>query len=231
LSKEQEDWAKQDEERSDDAGPLNEGDDEKKNERDDDDDDNDERILEYAIDSFLSGGYDRSISEDDAPAPHPALSPGQTTEAALRSLRDLDDPEQPSSRGAAVFQRFCLPLRRAERWGDSSAAAGRDPWKEVLRGALTPGMFARRLRASEEFSGLLDWTALDVTEGAYSPPQRDLVGIPSTAFVNVALYFGDGGAEPSLIQFTLRRRAGVWLIDTAARQSHNQLFLEGTGKS
>jgi hypothetical protein len=83
-------------------------------------------------------------------------------------------------------------------------------------------MLARRIRASE-FSGLLDWTSLDVTEGAYSV-QKDLVGLPSIAFVNAALYFSDG-VEPSLIQFTLRRVGGVWLIDTA-RQNPKDLFVE-----
>jgi hypothetical protein len=83
-------------------------------------------------------------------------------------------------------------------------------------------MLARRIRASE-FSGLLDWTSIDVTEGAYGL-KKDLVGLPSIAFVNVALYFGDG-IEPSLIQFTLRRVGGVWLIDTS-RHSQKDLFME-----
>ena len=176
-----------------------------------------EELLEYAIDSFLRGDYDRQFS-DDAPSPSPELSPGSAVEMALRALRDLDEPDM--SHGAAVFQRFCLPLRRGERWGDSSRA-GRDPWKEVLRGALTPSMLARRLRASE-FSSLLDWTKLDVTEGAYSM-ERDLVGVPSIAFVNVALHFGEG-IEPSLIQFTLKRMGGAWLIDTA-RRNQAELFV------
>jgi hypothetical protein len=177
-----------------------------------------EDLLGYAIDSFLRGDYNLQFA-DDAPAPHPGLSPGSTIETSLRSLRQLDSPGP--SHGAAVLMRFCVPLSRGERWGDSTRA-GRDPWKEILRGALTPSMLARRIRASE-FSGLLDWTNLDVTEGAYSL-EKDLVGLPSISFVNVALFFGDG-IEPSLIQFTLRRVGGVWLIDTA-RHSQKGLFMK-----
>jgi hypothetical protein len=177
-----------------------------------------EDLLGYAIDSFLRGDYNLQFA-DDAPAPHPGLSPGSSIETCLRSLRQLDSPGP--SHGAAVLMRFCVPLSRGERWGDSTRA-GRDPWKEILRGALTPSMLARRIRASE-FSGLLDWTSLDVTEGAYSL-EKDLVGLPSIAFVNVALFFGDG-IEPSLIQFTLRRVGGVWLIDTA-RHSQKGLFMK-----
>jgi hypothetical protein len=177
-----------------------------------------EDLLGYAIDSFLRGDYNLQFA-DDAPAPHPGLSPGLTTETSLRSLRQLDSPGP--SHGAAVLMRFCVPLSRGERWGDSTRA-GKDPWKEILRGALTPRMLARRIRASE-FSGLLDWTSLDVTEGAYSL-EKDLVGLPSISFVNVALFFGEG-IEPSLIQFTLRRMGGVWLIDTA-RHSRKGLFIK-----
>jgi hypothetical protein len=188
-----------------------------------------DEILGYAIDSFLRGDYNQPFA-DDAPSPHPGLSPGATVEAGLRSLRDLNSPYP--SHGAAVLMRFCLPLTRRERWGDSSRI-GRDPWKELLRGSLTPSMLARRLRASE-FSGLLDWVKLDVTEGAaYCYPSSSSAaaepgllvdGLASRAFVNAALHFGDG-IEPSLIQFTLRRvGGGVWLIDTA-RRSQRELFL------
>lgn len=83
-------------------------------------------------------------------------------------------------------------------------------------------MLARRIRASEIFSGLLDWSKLDVTEGAYAG-EKDLIGVPSVAFVNAALYFEDG-MEPTLIQFSLRRIGGVWLIDTA-RKSDKKLFM------
>jgi hypothetical protein len=176
-----------------------------------------EKLLGYAIDSFLRGVYDRQFA-DDAASPNPNYSPGVTVEKALRSLRKLDDPEP--SHGAAVFLRFCLPLGRGERWGDTSTV-GRDSWKEVLRGSLTPSMLARRIRASE-FSELLDWQRLDVTEGAYST--EELVGVPSIAFVNAALYFAADGIVPSLIQFTLRKHAGVWFIDTA-RLSQKELFM------
>jgi hypothetical protein len=230
-------------------------------------------ILEYSIDSFLRGEYDRPFAEDAA-APLPGLTPQETVETALESLRRLDDPEP--SHGAAVLLRFCAPLSRADRWGASSflpqqplnknkkrqspaggAAAQQQPprqsddwpvesssssrdddnndsgsrqlpinsysWKEVLRGALTPTMLARRIRASQDFSGLLDWTKLDLTEGAHSEDPDRIIGVPSNvAFVNATLYF-EKGDEPMLIQFTLRRMNGVWLIDSAQR-SDQQLF-------
>lgn len=175
-------------------------------------------FLEYSIDSFLRGEYNRPFA-DDAAAPLPGLTPGSTVEQALRSLRQLNDPEP--SHGAAVLLRFCAPLSRGERWG-ASPSSGRDQWKEILRGAITPTMLARRIRASEIFSGLLDWSKLDVTEGAYAG-EKDLIGVPSVAFVNAALYFEDG-MEPTLIQFSLRRIGGVWLIDTA-RKSDKKLFM------
>lgn len=184
-----------------------------------------ERSLDLAIDSFLRGEYDRPFAED-AMAPHPGLTPGAMVEAALRSLRKLDDPEP--SHGAAVFLRFCAPLSRGERWGGGTTM---DPWKNVLRGALTPTMLARRLRASD-FSVLLDWTKLDVTDG-YSL-KKDLIGLPTVAFVNAALYFGEpeptagfgtSGTSVVIVQFRLRRIGGVWLIESASR-SKRELFLE-----
>jgi hypothetical protein len=182
-----------------------------------------ERALDSAIDSFLRGEYDRPYAED-AMAPHPFLTPGTTVEAALRSLRKLDDPEP--SHGAAVFLRFCAPLSRGERWGGGTTM---DPWKNVLRGGLTPTMLARRLRASD-FSVLLDWNKLDVTDG-YSL-KKDLIGLPTVAFVNAALYFGEtepgvgiGGGSVVIVQFRLRRIGGVWLIESASR-SKRELFVE-----
>jgi hypothetical protein len=118
--------------------------------------------------------------------------------------------------------RYCLPLRRSERWGDASSI-GKDPWKEVLRGGLTASTLLRRLRASD-FAGLLDWGSLDVTEGAYTS-DRDLVGLPSVSYVNAALFFEDE-SEPFILQFKLRRGGGgAWMIDTV-RQSQNELFVE-----
>jgi hypothetical protein len=172
----------------------------------------DDALLGTTMDSFLRGDYDQAFAED-APAPHPGLSPRATIEAVLRSLRDLNDPSP--SHGAAVLQRFCAPLSRGERWG--SAQSG--PWKEVLRGAITPTMLARRIRASQ-FSVLLDWTKLDVTDG-YSMQKA---GVPTVAFVNAALFFRDG-VEPAIVQFTLQRWGGVWLIDTA-RMSEKELFMQ-----
>jgi len=179
-----------------------------------------DRMLDYAIDSFLRGDYAYQFSES-APSPDPSLSPGETVELALRALRNLDQPEP--AHGAAVLMRFCIPLSRAEKWSDRM---GGDPWKEVLRSSLTPEMFAKRIRSSP-FSALLDWSKLDVTEGtSYSSESSSvsMVGTPSLAFVNVALYFGNG-VEPALIQFTLRRaNGGAWMIDTA-RRSNKELFV------
>lgn len=181
---------------------------------DNDNDENDE--LESEIDAFLRGDYNHPFAPD-APAPHPGLSPRATIEAVLMALHHVNQPAP--SHGAAVLQRFCAPLSRAEKWGGAPVVAV-DAWKHVLRGALTPTMLARRLRASA-FSILLDWTSVDVTDG-YSMSEKDLIGVPSLAFVNAALFFGNG-VEPCLVQFTLRRFSGVWLIDTA-RLSNKELF-------
>jgi hypothetical protein len=181
---------------------------------------NNDELLEYSIDSFLRGDYDRPFA-DDAVAPLPNLSPGDTVEAALRSLRNVDDPEP--AHGAAVLLRFCVPLSRAERWGGSSTS-GKDLWKELLRGALTPTMLANRLRASDNaFSGLLDWHRLDVTDGTVTGT-KDLIGLQTTAYVNAALYYDEddnkinNNVEPDLIEFKLKRFVGgVWLIDSARK--------------
>jgi hypothetical protein len=165
---------------------------------------------EYSIDSFLNGEYDRPFSEDAA-APHPGLSPQETIEAAVHALRNLNEPNQ--NHGAAVFSRFLVPLTRSERWG-GSVSGTLCPWKEMMRGALTPTMLARRIRASKEFSVLLDWESVDVTEGLYVPGLIEAVG-STVAFVNAALYFSSSGIEPFLIQFALRKVSGVWLIDSA----------------
>jgi hypothetical protein len=182
-------------------------------------------LLEYSIDSFLRGDYDRPFS-DDAAAPLPGLSPKDTMQQALTSMRHLDEPEQ--SHGAACFLRFCAPLSRGERWGGSTANTS--PWKELLRGSLTPTMFARRLRASEEFSCLLDWEKLDLTDGAVGGKADLLDGLGSVAFVNAAFYFGsDKTSGPEIIQFKLTRIAGVWLIDSAQR-CPTTLYQESSGK-
>ena len=185
---------------------------------------NNDALLEYSIDSFLRGEYDKPYA-DDASAPLPGLTPQNTIEQALRSLRKLDEPEP--SHGAACFLRFCVPLSRAERWGGSGNSLSSSSWKELLRGALTPTMLARRLRASEEFSTLLDWSKLDVTEGAYAGKKDWLKedGLESVAFVHAALYFNEDNSTPEILQFKLLRMNGVWLIDSAQRcHSSNDLF-------
>ena len=175
---------------------------------------------EASIDSFLGGEYSQPFA-DDAPAPHPGLTPSETLECALRSLRRMDEPFD--SHGAAVFMRFCMPLTNSERWGLSSEL---DPWKTILRGALSPNMLARQLRASSAFSSLLDWTRIDVSEGFAIPSERLELGVGTTlAFVNAALYFEEG--EPSIIQFTLRKIGGAWLIDDAQQQKRDWFVSPG----
>ena len=168
-----------------------------------------DELLSLAMDSFLRGDYDKPLSPD-APSPIPGLSPAKSIDLALRSLRNIDEPTP--AHGAAVLKRFCLPLERSERWGDVSRPV--NPWKQLIRGSLSPEMLARKLRDSE-FSALLDWSNLDVTEGAYSV-ETDLVGVPSVAVVSAALHFGKG-TEPTIIVFTLQRLGGVWLIDSAIK--------------
>ena len=236
-----------------------------KNNNNHDGDSNDENdaelLLEYSIDSFLRGDYDRTFAEDAA-SPLPGLSPSDTVDAALRSLRDMDEPEP--SHGAAVLLRFCVQLGRGERWGTdnnnnsnsnsnsnsktSNTAKGQQrnnksskyssSWKELLRGALTPTMLARRLRASEDFSGLLDWIKLDVTEGVLGGQKEQQSSFSSQnsnsyiAFVNAALYFDKNNqSPPELYQFKLAKMlGGVWLIDSVQR-SPSSLFASSSSKS
>ena len=175
-----------------------------------------EQMLNAQIDAFLRGEYESEIPPN-APAPNPMLSPSDTIELSLRGLRKFNE-SNPSH--AAVFRRFLAPLSRSERWGMSHK---KDPWKQVLRGALTPTMLARRIRASA-FSVLLDWESLSVTEGYFVPQSRtELLSGNTVAFVNAALFFGDG-IEPSIVQFRLRKVGGAWLIDDATI-SKKELFL------
>jgi hypothetical protein len=65
---------------------------------------------------------------------------------------------------------------------------------------------------------------MDVTEGAFTS-DRDLVGLPSIAYVNAALFFEED-SEPILFQFKLQRvGGGSWMIDTI-RRSQKELFVE-----
>ncbi len=207
-------------------------------------------ILSNSIDSFLAGEYAHPFSSD-APAPHPGLGPGETVEVSLRALRNLNDPHP--AHGAAVFMRFCMPLTRGERWGSgiplpggdrgrssnnsNSGNGGRwnramldqqwpghDQWKDLLRGALTPSMLARKLRSSTQFSGLLDWTSLDVTEGASNPnPSLYFISGSSdnVAYVNAALFFGKGLA-PTILHFVLKKVGAAWFIDTVILGTENE---------
>ena len=183
-------------------------------------------LLEYSIDSFLRGEYDRTYAEDAA-SPLPGLSPRDTVDAALRSLRALDDPEP--SHGAAVFSRFCVELGRGERWGIAPAAAHGREWRELVRGALTPTMLARRLRASEGFSGLLDWNGLRVAETGVGSDENEnnnenneeaaqaVFGNDHRACIDATLSFETGERAPpstEVFRFELvKMLGGVWLID------------------
>ena len=166
-------------------------------------------LLEYSIDSFLRADYDRSFSEDAA-SPLPGLSPTDTVEAALRSLRYMDEPEP--FHGAAVFLRFCVELGRGERWGTTTSSAA--SWVELLRGSLTPTMLARRIRGSEEFSSLLDWTQLEVSADTGNST-NDIV-----ARVEASLSFDDEtsgkiSSPAELYRFELAKMlGGVWLIQS-----------------
>lgn len=184
---------------------------------------------EYGIDSFLRGEYDRPFAEDAA-APLPNHSPSEIVDIALHALRNLNDPT--TDHGAAVFMRFCAPLSRQDRWGNSSFGSDGSSgnmgsgslWKAIMRGSLTPTMLARRIRASDDFSVLLDWNQLDVTKGTKAMP-NEILGYDSTvAFVNAALFFGNG-VEPSICQFTLKMFNGVWLIDSAV-MNKRELFMD-----
>ena len=167
-----------------------------------------QQVTDYNIDSFLRGEYDRPFAEDAA-APTPDLTPSVTIEQALKAFRNLDFPE--ANHGAAVFMRFCAPLSRSDRWGGGVVDIG--GWKEVMRGALTPQMLTNRIRRSV-FSLLLEWDALDVTDGLSVPNENsEILGIGSSvAFVNAAFYVG---SRFEIVQFTLKKVSGVWLIDNA----------------
>jgi hypothetical protein len=191
-------------------------------------------LLEYSIDSFLQGdyyyydydsdrveGYDEDY--DTAVAPLPGLSPGATVEQAFQVLRKasnttkttLKDNYNDPSHAAACFLRFCVPLRRRERWSPpptsnnninnnsnenrKSNANTSAAWKEILRESLTPTMFIRRLRASPELSILLDWETMDVSDGAITGKEEFALE-DTVAFVHAAFYFGtswdnNGGDE------------------------------------
>lgn len=212
--------------------------------------------LSDSIDSFLAGDYAHPFATD-APAPHPGLGPGETVNVSLRALRELDLPHK--SHGAAVFMRFCIPLTRGERWGggippssernqrkrsnnqqqqhhhnqnqpNNNNWAGHDQWKDLLRGALSPSMLARKLRSSSQFSGLLDWTSLDVTEGASNPnPSMYFISGSSShvAYVNAALFFGRGLA-PTILHFVLKKIGEVWFVDTVLVGSENDDYEVGS---
>ena len=184
-------------------------------------------LLEYSIDSFLRGEYERTFSEDAA-APLPGLSPSDTVDAALRSLRDLDEPEP--SHGAAVFLRFCAELGKGERWGTSGSAS--PTWTELLRGALTPTMLARRIRASEEYSSLLDWKRLEVASVDGSKTETAVFRNVNVAFVEASLFFDEISSSPDVYRFNLAKMlGGVWLIESVQKEKSSLAAAKQPGQS
>jgi len=166
-------------------------------------------------------------------------SPNKVVRVALEILRTAGDRQQLLENGndqaaleaAQNFLDLCAPLTRSVLWGMGPHSR---PWLEILRGSLHPNMFLNRLRESQEYSILLNWDMLSVTEGyqQYSAsiveekeednddvddeeePQHYFqrnAGI-SIAFVNVALFQhnqvpGMESAAPTLIQFQLKKSA------------------------
>lgn len=184
-------------------------------------------LLEYSIDSFLRGEYERTFSEDAA-APFPGLSPSDTVDEALRSLRDLDEPEP--SHGAAVFLRFCAELGKGERWGTSGSAS--PMWTELLRGALTPTMLARRIRASEEFSSLLDWKRLEVASVEGSKTETAVFRNVNVACVKASLFFDESSSSPDVYRFNLAKMlGGVWLIESVQKEKSSLAATKQPGQS
>ncbi len=183
-------------------------------------------LLEYSIDSFLRGDYDRTFSEDAA-APLPGLSPSDTVDAALRSLRDLDEPEP--SHGAAVFLRFCAELGKGERWGTSSGSAC-PMWTELLRGALTPTTLARRIRASEDYCSLLDWKRLEVE--SVEENKTAVFRNVNAACVEASLFFDDRASSPDIYRFNLAKMlGGVWLIESVEKVASSLASSKQPGRS
>lgn len=189
--------------------------------------------LEVQMDAFLTGEDENELwweAEAAAVKPNILLSPSETVEISLRELRKyeekdydrhdiLSDTNERRKKNkyiaSTTFARFLAPLSRSERWGMSHK---KDPWKEVLRSTefLTPLLLVRRLRSSP-FSVLLDWKTLSVTDGLSlsTTTTTSSSTMLNVAFVNAALFFGEG-MEPCLVQFRLKKHTnGVWLIDHA----------------
>ena len=178
--------------------------------------DDNESPLDMKINEFLSGDGLVTLP-DNSPSPK-NMGPGEIVETALNSLRNMSTPDD--AVGSAIFLRFCAPLQRTEKWGTKFGGNTSEIWKEIIRGSITPSILYRRLLSSS-FSILFDWKSLSVTESySYSSFGRQ-VNMASTtvAFVNVALFFEEG-VEPKLIVFTLKKIAGVWLIENAVFNKH-----------
>lgn len=189
--------------------------------------------LEAQMDAFLNGEDENDLwweAERAVIKPNIVLSPSETVEISLRELRKYEEKDDDTHGilsdtderrrknqyiASTTFARFLAPLSRSERWGMSHK---KDPWKEVLRSTefLTPFLLVRRLRSSP-FYVLLDWETLSVTDGLSlsTTTTTSSSPAPNVAFVNAALFFGEG-VEPCLVQFRLKKHThGFWLIDHA----------------
>jgi hypothetical protein len=204
---------------------------------DEDEDDEDERI-----DMFLMGAtmmaFDEK-SEDGLSMMHASLGPGETVDFALRCLRYPEDGSN-NNVNSIFLQQFCVPLSRSERWGNGNNNNNNE-WKEIIRGSLTPAMLTGRLLSSPNFSILLKWDRLDVTEGLSIPNNTKNYSqylcynnnnensnedgnnnnySSAVAFVSAAMFYSADEdsrttGPPVMVQFTLKKLRGLWLIDKA----------------
>ena len=190
-----------------------------------------------------SSSFTNEISPND--------TPGEILDRALRSLRHLDYPT--SNHGATVFLKYCLPISKSDQWGAMSGTATKNndnEWTEIIRGSLTSAMLVGRLLTSPNFSILLEWDTLDVTEG-YSVESSSITSSfgSTVAFVSAAMFVSSSSnnsnkyndeqeidknvpsqsfntKQPVMIQFTLRKQlGGTWLIDKAAVINKREWFV------
>ncbi|CAM9571222.1 unnamed protein product [Phaeothamnion confervicola] len=170
--------------------------------------------LEAMIDQFLSGEY-KGFTEA-SPKPRYGQTPEDVVSAVLRALRDGDAPAP--FHGAAVVQAFSVPVARRERLRPSN-----DPWRELMRGALTPRLLARRLRESR-FRVLGEWDRFEVEEAR--PPRGGASAIDRQLR---AVLTQDGGNDRTVVlAVKLRKPGGLWLIDTVKVVGDSFGVLEST---
>ena len=189
-----------------------------------------------------SSSFTNEVSPND--------TPGDILDRALRSLRNLDHPTP--NHGATVFLKYCLPISKSDQWGAMSGTATKNnenEWTEIIRGSFTSAMLVGRLLTSPNFSILLEWDRLDVTEG-YSVESSSISSSfgSTVAFVSAAMFVTSSNNnynnnydeqevdknipsnsfntnQPVMVQFTLRKQlGGIWLIDKAAVINKREWF-------